>query len=61
MGPYKLWVAIVAALDTIWCGLVPVTIPTWASSGHLRRSRDVDSHIKSLSSGIYPSILSYPL
>eukprot|EP00985_Skeletonema_marinoi_P013126 scaffold6471_cov108-Skeletonema_marinoi.AAC.1 len=32
--------------------------PNWASSGHLRRCSMADTHIKSLSSGIYPSTLS---
>ena len=32
--------------------------PNWTSSGHLRRCSMADTQIKSLSSGIYPSILS---
>ena len=31
--------------------------PTWTSSGHLRRCSMADTQIKSLSSGIYPFIL----
>eukprot|EP00985_Skeletonema_marinoi_P024836 scaffold17654_cov161-Skeletonema_marinoi.AAC.1 len=35
-------------------------IPNWTSSGHLRGCSMADIHIKSMSSGIYPSVLSQP-
>eukprot|EP00985_Skeletonema_marinoi_P008769 scaffold4013_cov133-Skeletonema_marinoi.AAC.5 len=60
MGRYKLWIAPFTALDSIWCERLLAAIPNWTSSGHLRRSSMADIHIKSLSSGIYPSILSSP-
>jgi len=36
-------------------------IPNWTSSGHVRGCSMADTHIKSLSSGIHPSILSQPI
>eukprot|EP00985_Skeletonema_marinoi_P007096 scaffold3110_cov114-Skeletonema_marinoi.AAC.1 len=58
MDPWKLWIASFTALDTIWCRVLLAAIPNWTSSGHLRRCSMADIRIKSLSSGIYPSILS---
>eukprot|EP00985_Skeletonema_marinoi_P015697 scaffold8178_cov94-Skeletonema_marinoi.AAC.1 len=61
MGHYKLWIAPCTALDTIWCSNVLLAaIPNLTSSGHLRRCSTVDTHIKSLSSGMFPSLLSLP-
>eukprot|EP00984_Skeletonema_dohrnii_P008802 scaffold3283_cov122-Skeletonema_dohrnii-CCMP3373.AAC.1 len=62
MGHWKLWIAIFTALDTMYivvqCG--GRGKPNWSSSGHLRRCSMADTQIKSLSSRIYPSILSSP-
>eukprot|EP00985_Skeletonema_marinoi_P030172 scaffold30891_cov96-Skeletonema_marinoi.AAC.3 len=53
-------IAILASLDTIWWLNVALSTyyPNLASSGHIRGCRDADIQPKSLSSGIYPSILS---
>eukprot|EP00985_Skeletonema_marinoi_P001347 scaffold536_cov137-Skeletonema_marinoi.AAC.5 len=61
MGRYKQWIGILTAIDTIWCERELAAIPDWTSSGHVRRCSVADTHIKSLSSGIYPSILSLPI
>ena len=61
MGRYKQWIGILTAIDTIWCERELAAIPNWTSSGHLRGCSMADTHIKSLSSGIYPSILSLPI
>eukprot|EP00985_Skeletonema_marinoi_P029442 scaffold27871_cov172-Skeletonema_marinoi.AAC.2 len=59
MGHYKLFIATFTALDTIWCWSVAAVIPNCTSSGHLRRCSDADTTNQCLSSGIYPSILSW--
>eukprot|EP00985_Skeletonema_marinoi_P001346 scaffold536_cov137-Skeletonema_marinoi.AAC.4 len=61
MGRYKQWIDILTAIDTIWCERELAAISNWISSGHVRRCSVADTHIKSLSSGIYPSILSLPI
>eukprot|EP00985_Skeletonema_marinoi_P020796 scaffold12430_cov137-Skeletonema_marinoi.AAC.28 len=55
MGRYKLSIATFTELDTIWWMKELAAIPNWTSSGHLRRCSMADTHIKNLSSGIYPS------
>jgi len=34
--------------------------PNWTSSGHLRGCSEADTHIQSLSSDTYPSMISLP-
>ena len=61
MGRHKLLIATFTALHTKWFGRELAAIPNWTSSGHLRGCSMADTHIKSLSSGIYPSMLSLPI
>eukprot|EP00985_Skeletonema_marinoi_P016599 scaffold8949_cov126-Skeletonema_marinoi.AAC.16 len=52
--------SIYVALERYRARVLPAAIPNWTLSGHLRGCSMADTHIKSLTSGIYPSILSYP-
>ena len=60
MSYYKLLIAIFTALDTIWCYRVELAAVSDASSGHLRRCRDVDATNHCLSREKDASILSWP-
>eukprot|EP00984_Skeletonema_dohrnii_P002563 scaffold898_cov160-Skeletonema_dohrnii-CCMP3373.AAC.2 len=52
------WPTAFTALERHGARELLAAIPNWASSGHLRPCSDADTHIKSLSSEKYPSILS---
>eukprot|EP00984_Skeletonema_dohrnii_P028420 scaffold18405_cov89-Skeletonema_dohrnii-CCMP3373.AAC.1 len=60
MGHYKLCIAILAALETIWCRVAQAIIPNWTSSGHQRRCNDGSTTTQSLSRDKDASILSWP-
>eukprot|EP00984_Skeletonema_dohrnii_P021946 scaffold11070_cov164-Skeletonema_dohrnii-CCMP3373.AAC.5 len=60
MGHYKLLIAIFTALDTYGARVELMSVPNRASSGHLRRCRDVDTSNKRLSFDEDASILSWP-
>eukprot|EP00984_Skeletonema_dohrnii_P011409 scaffold4545_cov193-Skeletonema_dohrnii-CCMP3373.AAC.2 len=60
MGHWKLLIVIFIALDTIWPSTEEelAAIPSWASSGHLRRCSNADTSNKYLSREKDASILS---
>ena len=49
---------LIAAMKRIKVQSNTTAIPNWTSSGHLRRCSMADTQKRTLSSGIYPSILS---
>eukprot|EP00984_Skeletonema_dohrnii_P021420 scaffold10696_cov79-Skeletonema_dohrnii-CCMP3373.AAC.1 len=60
MGHYKLWIAIIAARDTIWPSTEELVATKMASSGHLRRCSDADTTNQCLSRVKDASIPSWP-
>eukprot|EP00984_Skeletonema_dohrnii_P000613 scaffold193_cov101-Skeletonema_dohrnii-CCMP3373.AAC.2 len=57
MGHWKQWITPFTALDTrYYLNSEMAASPNWTSSGHLRGCSMADTHIKSMSSGICPSI-----
>eukprot|EP00985_Skeletonema_marinoi_P003593 scaffold1554_cov117-Skeletonema_marinoi.AAC.5 len=55
---YKLLIATFTVLDTIYSARVLLAaLPDWTSSGHLQRSSMAETHMKSMSSSMYPSNL----
>jgi len=53
MGHWMLLIAIITAIDTIWCERVAGGHRNWTSSGHLRRCITADMHVQRLRSAIY--------